>query len=221
MYKRAYLFFITFAAVFVMEAPVIAQQTITPPTAQDTFFLAKKKGLLGRLGKSISTYAPDEAPQKIENQFLKFKGKIIRSIQLVRLGFECSIYDTCDVKNNFGIRMAKVFHKNTKEKVMKRNLFFREYSRFAPNLVADNERYLRDLPYIQDARIVVDYAEDSKDSVDIVVLTKDIFSLGGRVKIDKATRGRAEVYEENLGGSATRILIGGLYDEERKSLKSI
>jgi hypothetical protein len=182
---------------------------------QDTFFLARKKGILGRLGKSISTFAPDDSPQKIENQFLKYKGKIIRSIQLIRLGFECSIYDTCEVNNNFGIRMANAFHKNSREKVIRNNLFFKEGSRFFPYLVADNERYLRDLSYIQDARIVVDFAEDSKDSVDIVVLTKDIFSLGAKIKIATKTRGRLELQEENIAGTATRIFLSGLYDEQR------
>ncbi len=196
----------------VMHYNAAAQQ---PANKQDTFFLAKKKGILGKLGKSISTNAPDETPQKIENQFLKYKGKIIRSIQLVRLGFECSIYDTCEVKNNFGIRMANTFHKNSRERVISNNLFFKKGSRFYPYLVADNERYLRDLLYIQDARIVVDFAENSRDSVDVVVLTKDIFSLGAKVKIATRTRGRLELQEENAGGSATRVFLSGLYDADR------
>ncbi len=209
MYSR--LPYILLICVCVMHLHVAAQD----PRGQDTFFLAKKKGLLGRLGKSISTYAPDEAPQKIENQFLQFKGKIIRSVQLIRIGFECTIYDTCDIKNNFGIRMANAFHKNSREKVIRHNLFFREGERLYPYLVADNERYLRDLSYIQDARIVVGFAENSKDSVDVVVLTKDIFSLGGKAKIDTKTKGRIELQDENTGGSATRIFLSGLYDEAR------
>jgi hypothetical protein len=214
MFNR--LLYILLFFIVVMHYRVAAQE---PGSKQDTFFLAKKKGILGKLGKSISTYAPDESPQKIENQFLQYKGKIIRSIQLVRLGFECSIYDTCEIKNNFGIRMANAFHKNSREKVISNNLFFKEGSRFYPYLVADNERYLRDLSYIQDARIVVDFAENSKDSVDIVVLTKDIFSLGGKVKIATRTRGRLELQEENLAGTATRIFLSGLYDEERRPNK--
>jgi hypothetical protein len=37
---------------------------------------------------------------------------------------------------------------------------------------------------------VVDFAEDSKDSVDVVVLSKDIFSLGAKDK-DRYTNKRA------------------------------
>lgn len=213
MFRR--IFYIFFIGACIMHLDALAQE----PGQQDTFFLAKKKGLLGRLGKSISTYAPDDIPQKIENQFLQYKGKIIRSVQLIRIGFECTIYDTCDIKNNFGVRMANAFHKNSRENVIRHNLFFKEGSRFYPYLVADNERYLRDLSYIQDARIVVDFAENSKDSVDVVVLTKDIFSLGAKAKIDTKTRGRIEIQDENIGGSATRIFLSGLYDEARNPNK--
>ncbi|MBS1513251.1 MAG: hypothetical protein JST86_20615 [Bacteroidetes bacterium] len=190
------------------------------PADQDTFFLAKKKGLLGRLGKSISTFTPDEPPQKIENQFLQYKGKLIRHIHLVRVGFECTIYDTCDIKNNFGIRMANTFHRKSTENVMRHNLFFREGGRIFPFLMADNERYLRDLPYIQDARIVVEYAENSTDSVDVWVLSKDIFSLGAKVKLDTRTRGRVELQEENAAGSGMKVFVSGLYDQARQPNQS-
>jgi hypothetical protein len=201
-----------------MQLPVAAQEA---GNKEDTFFLAKKKGLLGRLGKSIATNGVDEVPQKIENQFLKYRGKIIRSIELLSLGFERNIYDTNQVRYNFGIGVANILHKNSKEKVLKRNLFFKEGGRLSPYLFADNERYLRDLSFIQDARILVDFAEGSIDSVDVVVITKDIFSLGLKLKVDDQTRGRVELEEENFAGSATKILLSGLYDEPRKPVKAL
>jgi hypothetical protein len=217
MQKRGH--FMIFIAVFVFTLPykIMAQQT---GNRQDTFFLAKKKGLIGKLGKSISTNAPEDIPLKVENQYIQFKGKIIRSIELVRLGFESSIYDTNTIKNTFGIRVANALHKNSHKSVIKHNLFFKEGSILYPYLVADNERYLRDLPYIQDARIVVLLAEGSTDSVDVLVLTKDIFSLGAKLKLNSKTKGRVEVQEENLGGRATKILLGGFYDETRHDQKA-
>lgn len=205
-------FFYFLPGLLLLTIAVTAQQG---DSNTDTFFLAKKKGLLGRLGKSISTNPPEEAPQKVANQYLQFKGKLIRTIEVVSVGFQRSIYDTNLVKYNLGIRLANTFHKNSKEKVLRHNLFFREGDRLYPYLVADNERYLRDLSYIQDARIIVVPAESSTDSVDVVVLTKDIFSLGGKLKVDSKTKGRLELEEENAGGAATKILLSGLYDEPR------
>jgi hypothetical protein len=82
-------------------------------------------------------------------------------------------------------------------------------------LLADNERYLRELVYIKDARIFVELAEGNTDSVDVIVLTKDVFSIGGSLLISSTTEGRGELKEENFLGSGTRLLINGYHDQER------
>lgn len=185
------------------------------PDAKDTFFLAKKKGLLGKFGKSISSFSPDIEPVKVENQFLKYKGKIIRFIDFVRLGFDQNIYDTCQVEKSFWISLAKRFHKNSKERTIYRDLFFRENDLVYPYLLADNERYLRQLVYLQDARILLQYTETGTDSVDVLVLTKDVFSIGGNLGIDSRDKGKAELKEENLMGSGSRISVSGFYEKGR------
>lgn len=197
----------------VIQLPLLAQHNKVKP---DTFFLAKKKGLLGRFGKMISISSPDIEPMKLENQYLRFKGKIIREIDLISLGFESSINDTNSVRNNFGIKIASRLHKNSKDNTIRRNLFFREGDKLSPYLLADNERYLRELVYIQDAKILVDYVEDNTDSVDVIVLTKDVFSLGGKFVIDSKTKGRIDLKEENFGGSGSKVMVNGFYDKERK-----
>jgi len=189
-----------------------AQQT---PGKNDTFFLAKKKGLLGRFGKSISRTPPDEAPVKIENPFLKFKGKIIRNIETVCLGFEYDLNDTTQIKDNFGVTIGKLFHRNTSDKVLRKNLFFKEGDILFPYLLADNERYLRELAYTKDARIIVDSVPGSSDLVDVLVLSKDVFSIGGKLLINSKDRGRAEIREENLFGTGNRLLFSGYHENGR------
>ena len=182
---------------------------------QDTFFLAKKKGLLGRLGKSLTKSSPDLEPQKVENHFLKFKDKFIRYIDIVSLGFESNMNDTFKVKKNLGITIARALHKNSRSKTISNNLFFKEGDKLYPYLLADNERYLRQLVYLQDARILVDYAENSADSVDVVVLTKDIFSIGGSLNINNVKTGQADLNDENFEGTGSKLLIGSSYDADR------
>ncbi len=80
MQRRLSFIIVTIAFFIAMQQRAAAQET---GNKQDTFFLAKKRGLLGRLGKSISTYTPDEVPKKIENQFLQYKEKIIQSKPLI------------------------------------------------------------------------------------------------------------------------------------------
>jgi len=194
-----------------IHSPVLAQHKEN----SDTFFLAKKKGILGKLGKMISTSSPYIEPVKMENQYLNFKGKIIRNINLISLGFESSINDTGVVKNNFAIEVAKRLHKNSKDNTIRRNLFFKEGDRLYPYLLADNERYLRELVYIQDVKILVDYVEDNTDSVDVIVITKDVFSLGAKLVISSKNKGRLDVKEENFGGTGSKLMINTFYDGER------
>ncbi len=167
------------------------------------------------IGRSISTNPPGDVPVKVENPFLKYRGKVIRSIQTIRLGFEYDFDDTTHVKNNFGTEVGKIFHRNTSNKVIRNNLFFKEGQPLYPYLLADNERYLRDLVYIRDARILVGYAEGTTDSVDVVVLTKDVFSIGAKVFISSKDRGRGEIAEENFLGTGTRLQFSSYYERER------
>lgn len=182
---------------------------------QDTFFLAKKKGLLGQLGKSI-TKDPD-APDavKIVNPFIIHTGKTIRNIELLRLGFERNIFDTTVIKNNFGAIVANGLHKNTTRTVIRNNLFFKKGDKIHPYLLADNERHLRDQVYIQDARILIDTIPGTTDSVDVIVITKDIFPLGIGLDIGSPTKGKIQIANENIGGSGSRLSLSTLYDNDR------
>lgn len=205
-------FFLTVVIFLLTQLSATAQDPADKP---DTFFLAKKKGLLGRFGRSISTHTPDRNPEKVENPFLPYKGKIIRSIEIAPLGFQYDLYDTTKVKNDFIVKLARRFHKNTTALVIRRNLFFEQGSQVYPYLLADNERYLRDLEYIKDARILVAGIAGSADSVDVVVLTRDVFSIGGRVSASSIEKATVELKEENLYGSGNRLSLLGFYEKQR------
>src|SRR5260221_9315503 len=111
MPKRAFLYLLATCFFSFLVAYARAQQV--PTNESDTFFLAKKKGLFGRLGRSISLSPPGPVPVKVANPYLKFAGKAIRNIRFAILDFDRNIYDSTDIQNNFGIRVAKVFHKPT------------------------------------------------------------------------------------------------------------
>jgi hypothetical protein len=214
MIKLGFYIFFCFSA-FIFNCKSVVAQHKSGQT--DTFFLAKQKGVLGWLGKSISITPNDETPIKVVNHFLKYRGKIIRNIETIALGFEYDIDDTTQIRDNFGVKVGKLFHKNTSGKVIGRNLFFKTGDHLSPYLLADNERYLRELVYIKDARIFVEPAEGNPDSVDVIVLTKDVFSIGGKLLISSTTEGRGELKEENFLGSGTRLLISGYHDQKRFS----
>ena len=183
---------------------------------QDTFFLAKKKGLLGKLGKSLNTEPGyDGVPLKMINPFINQTGKIIRNIRMLRIGFERNINDTTIIKNNFGVIVANGLHKKTTFKVINNNLFFKEGDKIHPYLLADNERHLREQVYIQDARILIDSIVGTKDSVDIIVITKDVFPIGGAADIGGPTKIAVQIKNDNIVGSGSRLSVSTLFDKDR------
>ncbi len=183
---------------------------------KDTFFLVKKKGLLGKLGRSISTDEENTALVETANPYRVHDGKSIRGIHVISMGFERNIYDTNYIKNSIGNVIANAFHKNTRDKVIRRNLFFREGSRINSYLLADNERHLREQPYIQDARILLVDVSGSTDLVDVVVITKDVFSIGGNLSIHGVDRAKVGIREENFGGSGSKVAVTTFYDQDRR-----
>ncbi|MBL0358887.1 MAG: hypothetical protein IPP72_19365 [Chitinophagaceae bacterium] len=92
---------------------------------------------------------------------------------------------------------------------------FKEGETLNPFLLSDNERYLRDLDYIQDALIIVQKTADPA-AVDLLVLVKDGFSIVPGAGIGGTRKYKLELKEQNLGGSGSMIAVSSLFDNARK-----
>jgi hypothetical protein len=150
---------------------------------------------------------------KSEQTFSRFEGKIIRHISIKQFGFEKTFLDTSNRINYIGTRILNSLHTNTKEWVIRDNLFVRENSILNPYKLADNERHLRSLDFIQDARIFV--TPIGKDSVDLMVITKDLFSITGVIDLGGTKSVRLRLAEANFLGIGQRIQATGLWEERR------
>ncbi len=148
------------------------------------------------------------------NPFLPFTGKTIRHIYIKNVGFEGDIKDTSKVNKGFGVAIGNALHKNTITKVIINNLFFKEGEAVNPYLLSDNERYLRDLEYIQDAVIMVQKT-DEPGTVDLLVLVKDGFSIVPGLGIGGTKKYKLELKEQNLAGTGSMIAASSLYDGAR------
>lgn len=183
----------------------------------DTFFLARKRGIIGKLARSITRdNFPDADPVQVALPYQQYNGWKIHSVEIMPLGFNHDVYDTNHVKQNIGIRIANAFHKNTRESVIRRNVFFKKGDTFYALLVSDNERFLREQPFLQDALIVVYPASMLSNEVDVIVLTRDVFSIGISGSASNTSRIRGEIKEENLGGYGNRLSLTALYDKDRR-----
>lgn len=208
-----------FAVCYTCFYPALSQNRLQEDTV---FFLAHKKGLLGKLGRAVSIRGQEDiitenkGAVKNEAAFQPFKGKIIRQIRVDKLSFDNSVNDTSRSGRRLMNDISDALYTGTTNKTILRNLFFVTGDTLYPYLMADNERFLRELSYLQDAKIVVTDVKDDPDAVDVIIRWKDLFPIGGSAEIGSATSMSLELNNDNLFGSGDRIQFRGLYDMDRK-----
>ncbi len=154
---------------------------------------------------------------KSEDPYLPYQGKIIRHINIETINFDRSFKDTSLRDNTLGSRVGRRLHMTTSNFVIRNNLFIKENTPLNAFKVADNERFIRSLEYIHDARFIVDTVEGATDSVDVTVITKDLFSIAGGMEADGLNRISANVYDANLAGMGQRLELTGLYAKTREN----
>lgn len=160
--------------------------------------------------------AEDDRVEKKEQTFSRHRGKIIRNIvyRRIRVFGPRDIHDTAFTTTMKLIDFANKIHSDSREWVIRQALFFRKNDRINPYELADNERYLRNLPFIQDARIHIVNTKRSPDSVDVMVVTKDIFEYGGNLSKLTTKAFRARIYNNNLLGAAQELQVGTLWNSD-------
>ncbi len=165
--------------------------------------------------KLISTNPGDTVVNENSvDTYAEHAGKIIRTINIERIGFEKSIYDSAKKVDKTITRLANTLHIDTRLKIIRRHLFIKENQSLNPHELADNERFLRDKDFILDSRILV-IPIAGTDSVDITVITRDIFSLGGSLGGTIPTSPKIGVYDANVDGRGQRIEFTALIDQDR------
>ena len=100
---------------------------------------------------------------KSEDAYVKYEGKIVRRIIIEHIGFEKNIIDTAHTMRSIVARTANHLHRESRDWVIRDNLFIRAGKPLNSYRIADNERYLRDLDFILDSRIFVKPIETTTD----------------------------------------------------------
>ncbi|MFD2248315.1 hypothetical protein [Pontibacter ruber] len=175
--------------------------------------LSERKTILGKVVKSVVVFDRVDEEVKgldaelIQREYERHNYKIVRSIEIRTLdAFGYSINDTSRVPRTFLERAGNTLHAKTKRSVIRNKLLFRTNRPLEPLALVESERLLRQTSYILDARIFVDERTTTEDSVDIFILTKDVFSLGGSGSYTPSSgSGRISLGELNFGGLGHQV----------------
>ncbi|MEO7080812.1 MAG: hypothetical protein ABIY71_04755 [Flavobacteriales bacterium] len=144
---------------------------------------------------------PPSAPRtKRVDPFKKDKGKIIRHIEVRTMDpFGYSVDDTAQAPVNVLQDWGNQLHRNTRPRIVRNLLLVKPLQPLDPLSVSESERVLRNSPFVNDARIIVEPVVGSRDSVDLLVLVHDKWSIDvdGEADLTSAT---ARIRDKNLLG---------------------
>jgi hypothetical protein len=144
-----------------------------------------------------------------------YAGKRINSITIEQHNFLTSIDSReSNLKDVFS-KLGNKLQSNSKSRAIRENIFFKEWELFDPSVIAYNEKWLRDLNYIQDAKIVAIITPYDTNQVDIIVVTKDLFSYGGEVLINNKDAYAAKLNNINFLGSGNSVQVVQNFENKR------
>ncbi|WP_229802234.1 outer membrane protein assembly factor [Pontibacter akesuensis] len=175
--------------------------------------MSERKTIMGKLLKSLLDFDPadEEATRMnaelVQKEYEKHNYKIVRNIDILTLdAFGYSVNDTSRVPDSFFEKLGNSLHVKTGRGEVRNKLLFRKHEPLEPLDLIESERLLRQTRHLLDARIVVNEQTSTNDSVDVFVVTKDIFSLGGSGSYSLSSgKGRVTLRELNFLGQAHQV----------------
>ncbi len=139
------------------------------------------------VGRALAAFFRFTRPQQEEHgldavllnrQFDQHNFKIVRRVTITPFdAFGYSLNDSLRQPHTFLEKSGNALHIRTARSRIRQVLLFRPGQPLLPQALAESERLLRQTNEILDARVLVNERTASRDSVDILVYTTDVFSI--------------------------------------------
>ncbi|AKD02223.1 hypothetical protein POKO110462_07705 [Pontibacter korlensis] len=189
------------------------RQSLNDRLIQNLKQMSERKTIMGKLLRALLDFDRNEEEvygmdaELIRKEYEQHNFKVVRRIDILTLDpFGYSINDTSRVPSNFFEKAGNSLHVRTGRGQVRNKLLFRKMEPLEPLALIESERLLRQTRYIIDARIIVNEETTTNDSVDVFVITRDIFSLGGSGSYSPSSgRGRVTLRELNFLGQGHQI----------------
>ncbi len=137
----------------------------------------------------------------LNRQFDQHNFKIVRRITInPRDAFGYNLNDSLRQPRTFTERAGNAIHIRTAPARIRQLLLFRPGEPLLPQSLAETERLLRQTDEILDARVLVNEATATRDSVDIIVNTTDVFSITAGFDVRSPTQAIVSAGDRNFLG---------------------
>jgi hypothetical protein len=209
--------------------PARAQDSNVPDSLSRAFYdslkvKAEKRRLTSLLYDMVivTPAPPGLAREKMTStsNFDAYSGRVIRNTEIVRLdAFGYNIENPQGETPSRGEKLLNSTYTKTKRFVLRQHLLFRQGDTISPLELADNERLLRELPFIDDARITVVPADSNL--ADIAIVVREKYPLGLNVRLDDLKSGEAGLFTRNFAGLGHELEIAVPYNYNKYNAPGI
>lgn len=214
-------FFLIFTIVFLIPVLTVhGQNSVSRDTLSKAFYdslkvKAEKRKLTRLLYDMIvvTPPPPGSAREKMTNttNYEPYSGRVIRNLNIIRLNaFGSDIDNPSENNPSKGEKFMNSTYTKTKRFVLTHHLLFREGDTISPLQLADNERLLRELPYLEDATITVLPADSNH--ADIAVVVREAYPIGMNVGLSDLKSGTVRLYSRNFAGLGHELEISTPYN---------
>jgi hypothetical protein len=137
----------------------------------------------------------------LNRQFDQHNFKIVRRVLITPFdAFGYSLNDSLRQPRTFLEKAGNAVHIRTAQSRIRQLLLFRPGQPLLPQALAESERLLRQTDELLDARVLVNELTASRDSVDILVYTTDVFSINAGFDVRSATEAIVTAGDRNFLG---------------------
>lgn len=140
--------------------------------------------------------------QKETAYFSRYQGKRIDNILIFRNNVFEELPDMGWVR-----RSANSVHRVTRESKIRQNLLFKPGDTVSAEVLSHNEQLLRDLNFLSDAYIVVVPARNGGKGVDVLVFTRDQWTISADLHSRPEDNYYLDLYDNNFLGWGDRLSL--------------
>lgn len=163
------------------------------------------------------TLAPMRPKRRLD-PYAKYAGRMVRRVDVHVLDpFGYSIDDTAHAPTNWFERVGNSLHRSTRSRVITDLMLVEPGDTLSSLAISESERVLRTSPGVNDARISVRPLTGQHDSVDLVVMVLDKWSIGVDTDLDLSS-GNLALEDHNFLGLGHELQQGVFYSPDSSEI---
>lgn len=154
--------------------------------------------------KPVTVTKSDSVKVQVD-EFTRYDRAIIRKVEIITFDpFGTSLTDSVRKPQSLLKSAGNGLHIKSTRLTIRNQLLFKRGQQLDPLILRENERILRQSAYVRDAMIKVRPVNENNDSVDVIVLVRDRWSIAGDVGLSTSTS-RLSVTEKNFLGLSHQL----------------